>query len=156
MKLGYLALAAACTLSFTASAAVPLSAVAVPVGDYASQALAWAQPLAVTAVSAAIAYGCRALPGWAGSLASEFLTQQRIESAVNYAVTQVEGATKGKTVSVEVGNTLVATAEQYLLKSAPWVASTLGNTLKPMILAQVAKIGVAPEGKLAHVTPAKA
>jgi len=68
------------------------------------------------------------LTGPVGLFLRTFLGERLIRNAVDYAVNAVEGASKGKTLSVNVGSEVLAQAVQYALdQGAPWLVSKLGG-----------------------------
>lgn len=115
-----LAIAALCLVgSSMAAASEPTGTVVVPWGDWLSSTLATLSsafvPIAAAAVTAAVA---RVAP-WAGAI----LTRQRIEAAIRAGVefgqNAVAGATRGRSISVEVGPAVVAAATKHVVATMP-------------------------------------
>lgn len=116
------ALALACALSspaFAAEAVAAPTAVVLPVGDWLSSFFTSVVPTAVTILAGAVSVGISKVAPWA----SLFLSQKRIEAtvqtAVDYGLNAVEGATKGAKLSVPVGSAVVAKALQRVADSTP-------------------------------------
>lgn len=96
----------------------------VPVGNFIEQA---SGPLAL-ALSGAIAWALRQLPGAVLAFLRTMQVEQMLDRAISYGINQVKGATKGKVLTVEVGNAVTAMALNYVVKHGPkWVLNWLGG-----------------------------
>jgi hypothetical protein len=117
--------------------AVTIPSVTIPWGDWASgllNGLASVLALALTWV----------VGKYAPALASNFLNGAAITNAVNYGLGAVEGAVAGKTLTVTSTNSVLSAAESYMVAHTPAAAKSLGNMIRPAILAELSSIGVLP------------
>jgi hypothetical protein len=84
--------------------------------------------------------------------------ERLIRNAVDYGLNAVEGAAKGKTLSVNVGSQVLAEAANYAMREgAPWLVKRLGGpegirqkvfrALELSEQASAEKLGVAPAAK---------
>lgn len=140
-KAGYLSipLAAICAAVILGSApAYASTAVSIPIGDWISSALVDLASVLVAAASWAVAK-------WAPPVVRTYLTEQLLSRAADYGIAAVSGAVKGKVLTVEVANDVLAEAMSYAVKHAPGTAKWLGGTLKDKLIARLGAAGVLPE-----------
>lgn len=110
--LGALALAFA-MLAFPVAAQA--ATIEVPVGDWAAAIITFATPL----IGAFLIWVLSRFQGpWAQKLRTD-AAEQLLANAVAYGLNATAGAVKGKTVSVDVGNQVVAAAADYAVANGP-------------------------------------
>lgn len=66
------------------------------------------------------------LPGWLGSAIDPFV-DRLLPEAIDYAANAVDGAAKGKTVTVDVGNRMLAEALRYFEAQGDRAAKAIGR-----------------------------
>jgi hypothetical protein len=81
-----------------------------------------------TFILAVIGWLMRKLPASVVDILKTMKAEQLLAKAVDYGINAVAGATKGKTLTVNVGNAVVANAVQYAVDNAPgWLVKWLGG-----------------------------
>lgn len=91
------------------------------VGDLVSN---YALPALMLVVTGFVA----TLPGYARVLAGTFLTEANMRRAIQFAINQVAGAAAGKTLTVDVGNRVIAVAVQRFIDTVPsWLLGWSGG-----------------------------
>jgi hypothetical protein len=141
LSLGLLAGAAtAAEIATIPGATVPIAVntVTVPWGDWLTLLLNWLRDLSLAVLPIIIA-------AYAPAPIKAFLTNNALQKATDYGFGIVEGAVKGKTLSVTQTNDVLRQAESYLIAQFPAVATKLGAMARAAILARVAAAGSAPE-----------
>jgi hypothetical protein len=119
--------------------------VVIPWGKWLSDVLAQIEVFVVTVLlPAGLFYlGKKVAPEWAATL-----KQKRVEDlltkAVDYSFGVVEGAVKGQQSSVAVANAQLRAAANYAVANAPALATEIGDTLKPKIVARLSAQGALP------------
>jgi hypothetical protein len=93
--------------------------VVIPYGNWIEAVLDRFLQIIVAAAMVAITIISRSLPKWLVPIVGTFLTEQNISRGISYGANMVKGATKDKTLSVDVGSQVVAQAVQYVINSAP-------------------------------------
>jgi hypothetical protein len=94
-------------------------------GDILSKAAATIASLVV----AGLAIAARQLPAQFAAIFANSRVQTLIDNAVNYGINAVAGAVKGQTLTVDVGNKVLAEALQYAVDNAPaYLLSWAGGT----------------------------
>ncbi len=89
--------------------------VEIPVGQWAADVISFAIPL----VGGALIWILSRIPSpWIQKLRTE-AAEQLLANAVSYGLNATAGAVKGRTVSVEVGNDVVAAALGYAVANGP-------------------------------------
>lgn len=91
-------------------------------------------------VMAAFAWLLRRLPGNIVAIIQTMRADQLLEKAINYGVNAVADATRDKTLSVNVGNAVVAQAAQYAVNRGPGaLVNWMGGeaAIKQMIIARL-------------------
>lgn len=68
-----------------------------------------------------------------------------INRALYKAIALVEGAAKGKVVTVDVANDLIRQAAQFLIDEAPSLATQLGDRLNAVFAGKLAEQGMLPD-----------
>ncbi|MET4720747.1 hypothetical protein ABIF63_004853 [Bradyrhizobium japonicum] len=104
----------------------------------------WADAFEAIAI-AAVAFLLRKIPAQFGSILMTMHVDQVLNKAIDYAINMVKGATKDKTLDVDVGNAVLARALQYVLDHSPaWLQSWMGG---PEQIAQkiIARLNLAPD-----------
>jgi hypothetical protein len=114
---------AAAPIVHVAPAAVtvaPAAPVVVGWGDWAAEFAKWAgsAALAAFAISRGLIFGLVKNPLLRMALEAYF-TNDRVNELVGVAIAKVEGAAKGKTLTVDVGNKVLAAAVQQALETLP-------------------------------------
>jgi len=135
--LGGATLALACLAVSAAHAADAAASVSIPIGDWLGALLTSVETLVVGLVGWVVAK-------WAPAVVKPILTEQLLARAVDYALAAVEGAAKGKVLTIPVTNQVIATAAEYAVANAPGLAKWLGDTLEPKIIARLSSAGVVP------------
>lgn len=122
--------------------------VTVPYGDLANQVLDIVGTVAAAAVAALVALAASMLPGWLRPLITasvETAIGHFIDQGVNYAIQEVEGFDKDKTISLNVGNAGVASALNYVVAQAPGFLIKLAggkDAVISKIIAFLSKFGI--------------
>lgn len=79
-------------------------------------------------VGLGLAYALRQLPANLVAILSNMRVELLLQNAINYGVNAVDGAVKGKTLQVNVGNEVLAKALQYAVdNSSTWLQSWAGG-----------------------------
>ena len=111
-----------------AQPATDTAVVTIPYGSWLTSAAAGIQEIVLSVIMAVIAFACRRLPAAVGAVIKGLLTQQLVERAIAFGVSTVAGATAGKTLSVPVGNAVLANALNYVVSHAPgWFLTWAGG-----------------------------
>jgi len=98
--------------------------VTISYGDYLIEVAHIVGTLGVALFPVAVAF----LPAPIRLLVSAVFGEQLVRNARDYALNAVEGAAKGKTLTVDVGNQVLAQAVQYAVREgAPWLVRWLGG-----------------------------
>lgn len=117
----------------------------IPYGDWIASVLAWARDALVALAGLAVV---RFLP----ATVRQYLTNQVLAKAVDYAIAAVEGATKGQSLSLPITSAVIAAAERYVVASAPALAAQLGPLLRAKILSRISDAApLAPDVTAAKV-----
>jgi hypothetical protein len=137
------------------AAAAPTD-VALPVGDWA----AGLADVAGFAVLALAVWALRMLPAPLYRLVMMIRAEQLVARAVDYGVQAVAGAARGRTLTVDVGNRVLAAAARYAVDAADDVVAWLGgeDAVRRKILARLdleaaAEAAEDNEGRLVGVAP---
>lgn len=116
-------------VAFAGDAAAP-APVVIPYGNWLADALQWAERGIVVVVGGLVtAYG--------PPMVKLFLSDAAIKRAVDFAIANVEGATRGKVLTVDISNAVAQRALDQLVKQEPAIASWLGDAIGPRILAML-------------------
>lgn len=100
------------------------STVSIPYGQWISD---WV-PLISASLAALVTWGLRQLPGNIVAIFGNARVELLINNAIGYGLNAVKDAAKGKTLSVDVGNKVLAEAMQYAVENAPgWLLSWAGG-----------------------------
>lgn len=100
------------------------TAVSIPYGDWINTI----GTLILEIVPVALLWLVRKLPASIGQIISTMQVDQLLTKAIGYAINAVEGATAGKTLSVNVGNAVLAQALNYVTLHAPaWLINWMGG-----------------------------
>ncbi|AWB21259.1 hypothetical protein DA075_10330 [Methylobacterium currus] len=111
-----------------AQPATDTAVVTIPYGSWLTSAAAGIQEIVVSVIMAVIAFACRRLPAAIGAVVRGLLTQQLVERAIAFGMSTVAGAAAGKTLSVPVGNAVLANALNYAVEHAPgWFLKWAGG-----------------------------
>lgn len=87
----------------------------------------WASAVGA-AIFALVMWMLRQLPAQVYAIIVSLRAEQLLQKAVDYGVNAVVGASKDKTLTVDVGNEVLAHAVQYVLDNAPaWLQAWLGG-----------------------------
>lgn len=99
-------------------------AITVPWGQWVAD---WA-PLIGSALAALVTWGFRQLPGNLVAILGNGRVELLINNAIGYGLNAVKDAAKGKTLSADVGNKVLAEAMQYAIDNAPgWLLTWAGG-----------------------------
>lgn len=97
------------------------------------------------ALMALVAWGMRMLPGQVVAILVTMRADQLFQKAIDYGLNAVAGAAKGKVLTVDVGNAVLAEAAQYVLDNAPgWLVKWLGGP-EQIVKKLFARLNLAPE-----------
>lgn len=111
-------------LSTCPALAQTATAVSIPYGDWIAQAAT----IGVSIAGSVIAWGMRQLPARYVALVQATHADKILEEAVCFALNAVPGATKGKVLTVDVGNPVLQQAVTYVISNAPgWLVTWLGG-----------------------------
>ena len=117
------ALALPVLLALAASAIAADTTVSVPVGEWVA---AVAEVATVILVAAAV-WALRMLPQPVYRLLMMVRAEQLIERAIGYGIQSVAGAARGRILTVDVGNRVLAAAARYAVESAGDVVAWIGG-----------------------------
>lgn len=121
-----LADAAAATV---AQPATDTAVVTVPLGTWVASYASAAVEIVSAFVMAAVAFACRRLPAGVGAIVKGLVTQALVEKAIGFGMNTVAGATKGKALTFDVGNAVLANALNYAVAHVPgWLLSWTGGS----------------------------
>lgn len=118
--------ALACAALFVPAFALAVddTTVVIPYGDYIIEIAHIMGALAVALWPVAVAL----LPAPIRLAVSTIFGERLIRNARDYALNAVEGAAKGKTLTVDVGNQVIAELVNYAVREgAPWLVRALGG-----------------------------
>lgn len=87
----------------------------IPIGEWVSAAGTAIGPLIVIVVGWLI----RHIPGQFAAVLSTMRVDQLLEKAISYGINATAGATKGKSLSVDVGSEVLENALQYVVDNGP-------------------------------------
>jgi hypothetical protein len=73
-----------------------------------------------------------------------FLTPQQISHWVLSAIAQTEGAVAGKTMTVDVTNSVLHNAALLFIRNEGWIAQKMAGTIKPYALSWLSKNAMVP------------
>jgi hypothetical protein len=129
---------------------------------YGSVVQQWASAIG-TLIFAAVMFALRQLPAQVYAVIVSMRADQLLQKAIDYGINAVQGAIKGKTLEVNVGNKVLAEAVQYVLDNAPaWLQAWMGGP-EQIVKKIFARLNLVPEASapdtsivLAQTTPAKA
>lgn len=94
---------------------------------YGASIQQWASAIG-TAIFAAVMFALRQLPAQVYAVIVSARVDQLLQKAIDYGVNAVEGATKDKSLTVDLGNKVLAQAVQYVLDNAPgWLQAWMGG-----------------------------
>lgn len=128
VRLSAAAILAVLATSGAAQATAPATAILLPWGDLVSGAVhglgSVLVPLAATAALAVLAR----LTGPLRVLVTTTLVERLVRNVGDYAVNAVAGAVRGRTLTIPVGSTVIASAVQRALDQAPgWLVRAAGG-----------------------------
>lgn len=104
------------------------TSVTFPVGLWVSVVADLIQNFVAPFLGVVIGWILLLVPGWARILLGTVLTDRNLEKAIQYALNMVEGATADKTLTIDVGNEVIAKAAQYFIDSVPkWLVTFAGG-----------------------------
>lgn len=113
------------------------TAVAIPYGDVVTQFLAWAR-------DGLVALAALAVTRYAPPMVGQYLTNELLAKAIDFAIARVDGAVKGGQIEVPVANAVLKQAADYVVANAPGRAKALGDMLMPKLLARLSAATVLP------------
>ncbi|SKA30938.1 hypothetical protein [Consotaella salsifontis] len=120
------AIAALCLISGTAYAAEAITdtAVSLPVGEWVGDVAA----LLLAISGSVIMWAFRHLPSSIVQVLKTMQAEQLLGKALAYGINATAGAAKGKTLTVDVGNAVVAQAARYAVNHGPtWLINWMGG-----------------------------
>lgn len=107
------------------------STITIPYGNWIDQLAVIIRDIGVAGLPIILGFVLTALPAPIRMIAGPFLQKYAggiLDRAVDYGVNAAKGATKDGTLSIKVGNEVLAHAAQYFIDHAPaWLTSTLGG-----------------------------
>ena len=137
----FLVLAAA---AFAQAAAT--TAVVVPIGNWAAESLPAIAEILGTLITIIVAWALRFLP----SAFKQYITatmvaqaEQVLQRAIDYGIAAIAGATKDRQLTVDVSNSVIASALQYVISHAPdYLITWMGGEAKivSMIIARLVNL----------------
>lgn len=114
--------------------------VVVDYGDWLDKLLAWVQTAAGVIVATLVAWAFRALPQSVVSILRTLQIEQVLKRAADYGINITRGAVQGKSLTVDVGNKVVAEALQYAIDNAPrWLIAWAGgpDAIRDKLIARI-------------------
>jgi hypothetical protein len=122
-----LVIAHACFVTL-ACAQASHSAITIPYGAWIHDALGIARDVALAVVPLFIAWLSRELPPYAAFMLRTKIAEQWLGRAIDGAYNAVDGATRDRLLTVELGNAVLARALQDMIDNAPaWLVTWLGG-----------------------------
>ena len=104
------------------------SAITIPYGAWLHEALGVARDAALAAVPLLIAWLGRELPACAAFILRTRIAEQWLARAIDGAYNAVDGATRDRLLTLELGNAILARALQDMIDNAPaWLVRWLGG-----------------------------
>lgn len=113
---------AALTLACVCSPALAQQAaphVDLPWGDWITAVLQPAAAILVPVAAAAVTAGVAKVSPWAALVLSRQRVQSAIQAGADYGINAVQGAVKGKTLTVPVGSAVIAEGVQHVVNTTP-------------------------------------
>jgi len=114
--------------------------ITIPVGDWISSSASILQEILIPVLLALVARVLAILPTPVAALIKTLQVEQILTRAIGYGINAVQGAEHGKVLTVQVGNSVVAEAVNYVIQNGPsWLIKFLGGPegIKQRILARV-------------------
>ena len=137
--------ATAPVVSDTVAVTTP-AATAIPYGDWIAGLLAWARDGIVAGVGVIVIR-------FAPVAVRQYLTNQVLAHAVDYALARVEGAERGKTLNLDIASAVMREAVAYAVNNAPTLATRLGDSLRPKLLARISAVANVAQPPVATAIP---
>jgi hypothetical protein len=106
----------------------------IPIDQWVTAILTWVRDFLVAIASLAVAR-------FAPAFVKQFLTNEVLTKAVDYAIAATEGAAKGAVLTLPQARGVLFEAEKYAIANAPALAKRLGTSLRPMILSRISAAG---------------
>ena len=103
----------------TATAPVVLTTATLPWGDWLVAVLAPVSAILVPLAAAAVTAGIAKYAPWAASVATRDRVESAIQAGASYGQNAIAGVAKGKTVTVDLGSSVVAAGAQHVIDTAP-------------------------------------
>lgn len=126
-RAGVVRFAVVLTVSLVVLASAALASdgtVTIPYGQWLTD---WS-PLIASGLAALVAWGFRQLPANIAAILGNARVELLINNAIGYGLNAVKDASKGKTLSADVGNQVLAEALQYGVDNAPaWLLAWAGG-----------------------------
>ncbi len=128
----------AATLAFASDSALPPHPVEVPWGAWFAGALEGVKAGAASLIAFAVGQ-------WGPPYVKSALSDAVIKRAVDFAFAQIEGAARGKVLTVQLSNAVAARALGYVVTQEPMVAQWLGAQIGPLVLARLSELCALPQ-----------
>ena len=103
----------------TAAAPVVLTTASLPWGDWLVAVLAPVSAVLVPLAAAAVTAGIAKYAPWAASVATRDRVESAIQAGASYGQNAIAGVAKGRTVTVDLGSSVVAAGAQHVIDTAP-------------------------------------
>lgn len=137
------ALAVSLVLVLTVTVLAQDTTVTLPWGNWLDAILGQIIMIAGTVATVIVAFALKFVPATLKAYVDEQRirqVEQLLQNAIGYGLSAVQGAARGKTLDVNVGNEVVATAAQYAIDNGPgWLINWMGGTsgLRDKIVARL-------------------
>ena len=127
----------ACTVPGFAAATD--TTVTFPVGEWIATLSSLAASIAYPLAAIVVAWAGRVLPSALTGYLGMIRVDQLLERAIGYGLTAVKGAAAGQTLTVDVGNQVLAAALRYAIDHAPHLVQWAGGeaAIKAKILSRL-------------------
>ncbi|MHC2087222.1 hypothetical protein [Methylobacterium sp. CM6244] len=126
--LAALAFACAVSVAFAHGAAPSATVLVIPWGNMLGEFSKTALEVLAPVLMAAITYAAGRLPWWAAMWFTTQRIDRMLKTGADYAINAVEGATADKSLSVDVGYTVLKVALERIMGSTPgWLLKEAGG-----------------------------
>lgn len=137
LALACLAVLASTAVAIAADAAAP-AGIVIPVGDIVAQLSGLIAPAALTVLTWVVGR-------WVPAVIRPILTDQLLSRALDYGLGAVEGAAKGRVLTVPVASEVIRQAAQYVVDhGSPKLLKWIGDTIEDKLVARLSSAGALP------------
>lgn len=121
----------------TTVAPAPSPSIVVNIGAIVTYLIAWGRDIILSVLGLVVT-------AFVPAAYRQWITNQALEKAVDFALGAVAGAARDKVLTIPVTSTVLATAAGYVEAQFPKVADRLGDALKAALLARLSSAAFVP------------